>query len=130
MNRYKISTGSYVKKSKIDDLVSQAKKQLRLNASQDGLSFCWASGRTDEPLDCSHIISVKRCQELGKSELSWDLNNIQLESRTSHMEWESWEANIEKVKNHDNIDYKLSFIKEHDEESYHRFQSLLGLDTE
>lgn len=130
MNRYKISTGSYVKKSKIDDLVSQAKAKLRLDAKQDGMYYCWASGRTDDPLDCSHIISVKRCQEIGKSELAWSLENIQLESRTSHMEWESWEANIEKVKNHDNIDYKLSFIKEHDEESYHRFQSLLGLDTE
>lgn len=129
MSRYRISTGSYVKKSKIDDLVSQAKKQLRLNAVQDGNHFCWASGRTDEPIDCSHIISVKRCQELEKSELAWSLENIQLESRTSHMEWESWEANIEKVKNHDNIDYKLSFIREHDEESYHRFQNLLKLDS-
>lgn len=130
MSRYKISTGSYVKKSKIDDLVSQAKGRLTLNAKQDGNFHCWAYGRTDEPIDCSHIISVKRCQELGKSELAWSLDNIQLEGRTAHLEWESWEANIEKVKCHDNIEYKLSFIKKHDEESYHRFQILLGLDSE
>ncbi len=116
MNHYKTSNGR-VSKNIIDARVKEAKQALVDSVEH----YCHATGRTDERLDCSHIISVKRCQEIGKSELAWDVNNLQLEGRTAHHHWESWEAYIEEIRKHDNLMTKLEYIKKHDPEGYARF---------
>lgn len=118
MNHYNTSSGR-VSKSIIDAKVKEAKQALVDSVEH----YCHASGRTDERLDCSHIISVKRCQEMGKSELAWDVNNLQLEGRTAHNQWESWEAYAQEVKGHNNLRVKLDYIQKHDPQSYERFKA-------
>lgn len=60
---------------------------------------------------------------MGKSELAWDVNNIQLEGRTAHHQWEGWEAYAKEVKGHNNLRVKLDYIQKHDPQSYERFKA-------
>lgn len=91
MPKYSTSEGVMIDKKKIDRRVAQAKKDYIENFFFDhGYHFCERTSRSDLPLDCSHIISVRMCQASGRSELAWDENNIELLNRDAHMEIERW----------------------------------------
>lgn len=86
MNHYYTSDGERISKSKIDANIRRAKElKLQTFFDEHGYYFCEDCGRNDcLPIDCSHDISVKECQESGRSELSWDINNITLRGRKCH----------------------------------------------
>jgi 5-methylcytosine-specific restriction endonuclease McrA len=88
MNTYKTSQGERIKKSEIDHRVRWAKKAaLTKQINEHGYNFCEntiCSHPNMAPFDCAHIISVNECQKQGKSELAWDIKNIQILCRTCH----------------------------------------------
>jgi len=86
MNYFKTSTGERVSKSVIDRKVRQAKEaKLEKQFLEDGYNHCEECGQsTGTYLDCSHVISVKESQEMGRSELAWDENNIKILCRRCH----------------------------------------------
>lgn len=85
-NSYRLSNGEYIKKSVIDARVRQAKqKKLALFLDEYGYFFCEDCKKSQgERIDCSHDISVDRCQKEGRSELAYDINNITLRCRICH----------------------------------------------
>lgn len=80
-----MSTGESIDKKKIDRKVGKVKEEY-LQSFFDAHSyyFCERTNRSDLPLDCSHIISVRMCQASGRSELAWCQNNIELLNRDAH----------------------------------------------
>lgn len=90
MTTYRMSNGDRVKKSVLDRNVKEAKKKkLELFIEEYGYAFCEDCKNNDcKPIDCSHDISVKECQESGRSELAWDINNITLRGRPCHNKWD------------------------------------------
>lgn len=91
VNHYRTSTGDRVSKSEIDRRVREA-KALKIQQQLDELGYnvceLMSHGCTPDEgcnrLDCSHIISVKECQERCYSELAWDVKNIQILGRKCH----------------------------------------------
>lgn len=93
MNTYKLSDGSRLKKSIIDRKIAKAKIRYKeIFIDEKGYPFCERTKRSNTPLECSHIVSVKKCQEIGKSELAWSLDNLELLTRREHMKVESMSA--------------------------------------
>jgi hypothetical protein len=91
MPKYSTSAGKMLDKKVIDKRVTQCKKDYLEAFHEDhGYHFCERTQRSDLPLDCSHIISVKQCQEMGKSELAFCNWNIELLNRAAHLEIEKW----------------------------------------
>lgn len=88
-NKYKMSNGESIEKTKIDQNIKEAKdKYVEKFIDTYEFLFCERSIRSDLPLDRSHVISVKYAQETGRSELAWDLNNIELLCRAEHLKFE------------------------------------------
>ena len=91
MNSYKQSNGETITKRQIDIKTRKAKKTfLERFISENGYYYCERDLITSDRLDCSHIISVKEAQNSGRSELAWDLNNLELLSREAHEQLEIW----------------------------------------
>ena len=87
MSSYYLSNGTKLSKSKIDSLVLKSKKEKRLNFEGYGCEHC---KRSDQMFyDTSHIISVKECQEMRKSEIAYDVKNLELLCRNCHIKHES-----------------------------------------
>ena len=86
MNHYYTSTGERVSKSRIDALVRNAKeKALELQREEHGYNFCVECKRSGGVrLDCSHTISVDMAQKTRRTELAWDVNNIDILCRSCH----------------------------------------------
>jgi hypothetical protein len=85
-NKYNLSNGLKIEKSAIDRKIRQAKEaKLNEHFDQYGYYFCTTCKQNDDvPIDVAHIISVDACQKSGRSELSWDLNNLVVEGRKCH----------------------------------------------
>jgi hypothetical protein len=89
--------------------------------------ICQGTGRNDLPLSHSHTISERRCKEIGKTELAWDEDNIELEGFeaptsnpiAAHNIWEV--GTIEKKVMLINFDRKLEYIKKHDLETFRKY---------
>tara|TARA_R110000796_G_scaffold238078_2_gene358313 strand:+ start:444 stop:836 length:393 start_codon:yes stop_codon:yes gene_type:complete len=89
MPKYPNSSGEMIDKKVIDRRIAKAKDQyVEKFIDTHGFLFCERLIRSDLPLDRSHVVSVKYCQEHGKSELAWDLNNIELLCRAEHLKLE------------------------------------------
>ena len=89
MPKYKKSNGEMIDKKIIDRKVNETKKLFLQNFFEEhGYYFCERTGRVDMALDCSHIISVRMCQAMGKSELAYSVDNLELLSRDSHLSLE------------------------------------------
>jgi len=86
MGTFRMSNGERVSKAIIDRRVREAKNvKLVRQREQHGYNFCQDCHRNDcVPLDCSHDISVKECQETGRAELAWDIENITIRGRDCH----------------------------------------------
>lgn len=85
---------------------------------------CQGCNRGDKPLSHSHTISQKKCKELGKVELIWDKDNIEIECFGSkgdcHDIWERGSI-IEKMKLR-NFKRKLEYIEKHDPQRHRVLQ--------
>lgn len=88
MTTYRTSIGERFEKSDIDKKVRKAKiEKLQRFYNEHGYYFCEEVGCKSPnvgPIDCSHDISVKECQETGRTELAWDISNITLRCRRCH----------------------------------------------
>lgn len=88
MATYKKSNGNRIEKSLIDKKVRVSKfEKLEQMRIEYGYIFCENCGKNEncgEPLDCSHDISVDKCQKIGRSELAYDVNNITIRCRSCH----------------------------------------------
>lgn len=85
MNTYHCSDGSRVNKSIIDRRVREAKiKKISQFLDEHGYIFCEECNTNQGTIDCSHTISVDKCQKEGKSELAWSIDNIKLRCRKCH----------------------------------------------
>ena len=90
MNSYRLSNGEYIKKSVIDARVRMAKcDKLNIQLVNEGFNSCEDCGQsTGTYLDCAHIESVKSCQENGRSEKAYDVDNIRILCRKHHQEYD------------------------------------------
>lgn len=66
--------------------------------------------------DRDHTISQKRCKDIGKPELIWNVDNIEYSCRECHMAWESYKSG--EFRHHKNFERRMAFMKEHDYEGY------------
>lgn len=90
-NTYSDSKGYRYTKQEIDDKVREA-KQIKKDQffEKHGYYFCERCGKSDcLPLDLSHLISVKEAQESGRTEIAWDVKNIEFHGRECHGEFEN-----------------------------------------
>ncbi len=97
MNSFKTSTGKRINKSVIDRKIRDAKELFRYTyLEKNGFYFCEKCKKSGGTiLDVSHKISVNDAQNSGKTELCWDINNMQLLCRDCH-------------KKHDKLDLKFN----------------------
>ena len=86
MNSYRMSCGKRINKDKIDRLIRSAKAQVLINQVDEfGYNFCEECKKSGGTyLDCSHTVSVDKCQKEGATELAWDINNIRILCRKCH----------------------------------------------
>jgi hypothetical protein len=85
MNTYSTSDGERLAKSTIDARIRKAKQQfLEDFRDEHGYHFCEHCKRSDKTLSCSHIVSVDQCQKAGMSEISYDVNDLELLCLSCH----------------------------------------------
>ncbi len=87
MGTFKTSKGERLSKANIDANIRVAKSVFI--AENTDKQYCWACGTTCEKLSCSHIISVNRCQNDGRTEIAWSIENLQLECIPCHLQTET-----------------------------------------
>lgn len=122
--RYRCSDGSMVSQAEIKCQLLIVKDKIK----ETRLPVCQGTGRTGVPLSFSHIISQARCKELGKTELIWSEDNIELEEfeaptsnpTAAHNIWEV--GTIEKKLTLLNIERKLEYIAQHDPETFIKYK--------
>lgn len=112
MGSFKTSEGERLTKTFIDGQIRKAKTAFARQRERDGIMYCESCGTTNERLDCSHIISVNDCQNDGRCEVAYDVDNMQRECRGCHMETESGIINC---CHHANYRYKKEFIEKYNE---------------
>lgn len=114
--RYRCSDGTMVTQDTID------RKRREVYRTMMERSRCSAYP-WEMANDHDHTISQARCKKLGKTELIWDTNNIELTCREAHKEWESYRSGI--FETHDNIIRRMLYVKKHDPENFEkRYQCL------
>ncbi len=88
MNHYYTSDEERVSKTLIDARTRKAKANaLSRQYWEFGYNFCVDCLRSSGVmLDCSHTISVNDAQKTRRSELAWDVDNIQIRCRECHIE--------------------------------------------
>jgi len=86
MNTYSCSDGSRLKQSVIERLIIKAKaEKVRQQFDEFDYNFCEDCGISNGTyLDCSHDESVKSCKENGRTEKSFDVDNITMRCRKCH----------------------------------------------
>lgn len=85
---------------------------------------CESCGSYSKPLSFSHIISRKRCKEIGREDLIYDKRNIIIECyeapssfpESCHNQWEL--SQLDKCKSHMTYEYKINFIANNDDELF------------
>lgn len=120
--RYHCSDGTLVSQQDIAERLKVAYKSI----DQAREPICQGTGRSDLPLSHSHTISQARCKQLGKTELIWDEDNIELEGfhepssfpTAAHNIWEV--GSLQQKKTLLNFTRKLQYIKLHDPEIYRK----------
>jgi hypothetical protein len=112
---FRDSSGERYHKNNIDANIRIAKQMFGLD--NEDKKYCWACGRGDRHISCSHIISVNNCQNDGMVEYAWDKANLQYECvEKCHLETE-----IRNMNHHKNADYKWDYIRK-----YNRHKIKLG----
>lgn len=129
--KYRMSDGGLVTQNEINEKYKQACEEIKLERE----SICQGLGRSDLPLSFSHTISRARCKSIGKADLIWDKNNIELESfeapssfpKAAHNIWES--GSIEQKMSLLNFSRKVEYIKNHDLEYYRKNFNFISPDS-
>ena len=106
-NKVRLSDGSKILRSELNQRIHQAKETIQNYSEASGcLDFCWACGSSSKRLSWSHIISVDKCVKDGKAEFAYDTENLQNECvEKCHPETE-----IRKMDHHHNLIAKIKFI--------------------
>lgn len=110
-------------------IVSQVEIKRRYAETCDKIKqtrpqICQGSGRSDVPLSFSHTISQADCKSLGKTELIWNEDNIEIEGFEAPTSRPEMAHNIWEVGTIDqkimllNFERKLNYIERHDPEGY------------
>jgi len=83
---YKDSNGNRYTTEQINRKSDNAAKELLQEQFEEfRYNFCTKCKRNDcQPIDVSHNISRKKAKELGKVELIWDKNNMEILGRKCH----------------------------------------------
>lgn len=118
-NTWGTSWGDRIDSTTLEKRIRVAKQKFIAELQDLGMvARCMAKGHNvqDERLDCSHIISVDRCKKMGKAELAYDTSNLQLESRSEHLIWESG-SSIERQQQN-NYELKMDYLEKHDREKW------------
>lgn len=86
MNTYKCSNGNRYNQLQIDRRIRIAKEtKLEFQRDRLGYNVCERCRRNDcVPIDVSHNVSVKKAKEMGKTELCWDILNLEILGRKCH----------------------------------------------
>ncbi len=63
-----------------------------------------------------HSISQKRCKELGKPELIYNLDNFEYSCANCHAAWEGFKSG--EFRKHRNFESRMAFMKIHDYQGY------------
>lgn len=88
-------------------------KQLFVNSKEP---ICEGCGKGGKRLSVSHTISVKRCKEIGNTELIWDIDNFSLDcccdTGDCHFLWEG--GTIEQKLQLSNFMQRFLYICKHD----------------
>ena len=123
-NRLRCSDGSLITRQELEKRYRETCNEIKIERDP----VCEGLGGTQYPLSFSHTISRKRCIELGKAELIYDKNNLELEGfhepssfpKAAHNIWETgnWKQKIELL----NIQRKLDYIEQHDPEKYRKIK--------
>ena len=115
-NKYRCGNGQMVTQAEI--IANYRITQERILNTR--IAVCQGTGRTDLPLSFSHTISRARCKKIGKTELIWDENNIEVESMgSSDSAHEIWEhGDLQSKTSLINFKRKLDYIELHDQETY------------
>lgn len=121
-NRYRCSDGTLVSQVEINRNLRQVYKFIDSSRER----CCQGCNNYTKPLSHSHIISVARCKELGKAELIYDEDNLEIECfgapssnpTECHNIWESGDLEIKKSLL--NFNRKLQYIKINDPETYRK----------
>ena len=92
MGTFRLSNGKRIKKSVLDDRIKKAKEEYSENfITEHGYIFCErCRDNSCKGVSRSHIISVNECQNSSRSELAYDLDNLEHLGIKEHMEIESW----------------------------------------
>lgn len=113
---YKCSDGTRVTQSQIQTRLSNVYKIMEIQHNCTAYPNLQAN-------DHDHTISQARCKQLHKTELIWDINNIEFSSRLAHNEWESYKSG--EFEEHENCYSRMIFTKKHDQERFEkRMQNL------
>lgn len=121
-NMVGFSDGTKVSRQTLESRIRKAKENFKWSY---GVSFpfcqcCGKNANAGKRLSVSHIISVKECIELGKSEMAYNEDNFQLECNECHLEWEHKENN---VFIQDNFENKCDFIEQNFPEVFKRLRA-------
>ena len=111
MGTFKTSTGERLTKIFIDAMIRKAKKAFCRQRDEDGILYCEACGSTSKRLSCSHIISVNKCQNDGRAEVAFDVDNLQRECIPGCRE----ETERGNISHHTNYRYKKEFIEKYNQ---------------
>ncbi len=86
MNHFKTTSGERISKTEIDRRVRRTKQfVIEEQRTEHGFNFCVDCGRSGGVrLDCSHIVSVDKCQKIGRADLAWCDSNIEMVCRECH----------------------------------------------
>ena len=84
---YSTSTGERYTTDQIDRKSDKvAKELLEIQFVNHGYNFCEKCGinSSNSYIDVSHTISKKEAKESGRSELCWDISNLEILCRSCH----------------------------------------------
>lgn len=86
INRVRCSDGTKISKSTQNYRMRLAKfDKVWKMKNEHSYVFCEECLRSSGVrLDCSHNVSVKECNETGRAELAYDVNNIKIRCRECH----------------------------------------------
>lgn len=86
MGTFGLSDGTRLENSVIDSRIRGAKKIKLANMVAVGLGRCCERCGTNQGyLSMSHIISVKECKESGRSEIAYDVYDMELLCNDDHL---------------------------------------------
>jgi len=112
--KYRCSDGEMVSQAQINSRLKKAYEEIEM-LCPTGICQAYNHMKAD---DHDHTISQKRCKELGKTELIWDIDNIEFSCREAHMEWESYKSGY--FEDHANVIKRMLYVKKHDTEGFEK----------